>query len=202
MGIGAMAAYPLCVEHRVVGVLAVLSAEPLPAFVRDALGAMADQLAVGIERRRAEDELRQSEERFSKVFRASPVAIAISTLDEDRYVDANEAFLALIAYRRAEVLGRTARELGVWADPAQWVGVVDVLRQRGTVRNAEMAARTGQGALRSVLAAFERIELGVVPVSCRWCTISARANSSRSNCARPRRWKPSGGSPGRGPRFQ
>jgi PAS domain S-box-containing protein len=162
-GIGALAVYPLLVERRVVGALAVFSREPLVAFVRDALGAMANQLAVGIERRRAEDELRQSEERFSKVFRASPVAIAISTLDEDRYVDANDAYLALINYRREEVMGRTARELGVWADPAQWAGVVDELRQHGTASNVEMATRTKQGALCSVLASFERIDLGGRP---------------------------------------
>jgi len=162
-GIGALAAYPLLVECRVVGVLSVFSREPLVAFVRDALGAMANQLAVGIERRRTEDELRQSEERFSKVFRASPVAIAISTLDQDRYVDANDAFLALIDYRREEVVGRTAGELGVWAEPAQWAGVVDELGQHGTASNVELATRTKQGALCSVLASFERIELGGRP---------------------------------------
>ena len=162
-GIGALAAYPLRVERRVVGVLAVFSREPLVAFARDALEAMADQLAVGIERRRAEYELRQSEERFSKVFRASPVAIAISTLDEDRYVDANDAFLTLIDARREEVIGRTAREIGVWADPAQWAGVVDELRRHGTAGNKEMATRTTQGVLCSVLASFERIELGGRP---------------------------------------
>jgi PAS domain S-box-containing protein len=163
VGIGALAAVPLLVERRVVGVLAVFSREPLVAFVRDALGAMADQLAVGIERRRAADELRQAEERFSKVFRLSPVAIAISTLDEDRYVDANDAFLALIDARREEVVGRTAHELGVWADPAQWAGVMDGLRRDGTASNVELATRTKQGVLGSVLASFERIELGGRP---------------------------------------
>ena len=163
VGIGALAAVPLLVECRVVGVLAVFSREPLVAIVRDALGAMADQLAVGIERRRAADELRQAEERFSKVFRLSPVAIAISTLDEDRYVDANDAFLALIDARREEVIGRTAHELGVWADPAQWADVVNGLRRDGAASNVELATRTKQGVPRSVLGSFERIELGGRP---------------------------------------
>lgn len=162
-GIGALAAVPLLVERRVVGVLGVFSREPLVAFVRDALGAIADQLAVGIERLRASHELQQAEERFSKVFRLSPVAIAISTLDEDRYVDANDAFLALIDGPREEVVGRTAQELGVWADPAQWANVVDGLRRDGTASNVELAIRTKQGVLCSVLASFERIELGGRP---------------------------------------
>jgi PAS domain S-box-containing protein len=162
-GIGALAAVPLLVERRVVGVLGVFSPEPLVAFVRDALGAMADQLAVGIERLRASNELRQAEERFSKVFRLSPVAIAISTLDEDRYVDANDAYLALIDAPREGVVGRTTHELGVWADPAQWAVVVDGLRRDGTASNVELATRTKQGVLCSVLASFERIELGGRP---------------------------------------
>jgi signal transduction histidine kinase/CheY-like chemotaxis protein len=69
----------------------------------------------------------------------------------------------LINYRREEVMGRTARELGIWADPAQWAGVVDELRQHGTASNVEMATRTKQGVLSSVLASFERIDLGGRP---------------------------------------
>ena len=45
------------------------------------------------ERKCAEEELRKSEDRFSKAFRQSPVAITISTEADGQYLDANESFL-------------------------------------------------------------------------------------------------------------
>ena len=50
------------------------------------------------ERKRAEESLRQSEERFSSAFRASPISIAISTVAEGRYLDVNESFLRLFGF--------------------------------------------------------------------------------------------------------
>src|SRR6202041_3239699 len=70
-----------------------------------------------MERRRNEELLRQSEERFSKAFRNNPLAITISTEAEGRYLDVNEAFLDLLGYQRNDVIGRTATELDFWADP-------------------------------------------------------------------------------------
>ncbi len=40
-------------------------------------------------RNRAEEALRESEEKFSRIFESSPIAIALSSLDEDRYLDVN-----------------------------------------------------------------------------------------------------------------
>ena len=51
-------------------------------------------------RKMAENILRKSEERFSKAFRNKPLAIAISTEEEGRYLDVNDAFLDLLGYRR------------------------------------------------------------------------------------------------------
>ncbi len=162
-GITALAAYPLFVEERVVGILAAFSQRPLADFVREALGAVADQLALGIERRRAEDELRQSQERFSKVFRASPIGIAISSIGEDRYLDVNDAFLAMIERDRDDVLGRTVTEVGVWQDPSAPAGVLEELRQNGTVRDRDLELRTKHGETRLAMASFEQIELGGRP---------------------------------------
>src|SRR5580700_11124319 len=44
------------------------------------------------ERRRTEENLRKSEERFSKAFRKNPLAITISTEADGRYLDVNDAF--------------------------------------------------------------------------------------------------------------
>lgn len=64
-----------------------------------------------------EEALRQSEERFSKIFHANPLPMGLTTLAEGRYLDVNDSFLHLVGYRREEVIGHTSIELGLWADP-------------------------------------------------------------------------------------
>ncbi len=63
-GMVAFAGYPLVVEDRLVGVAAVFARKPLAESVLKALASISDEIALGIERKRAEDALRASERRF------------------------------------------------------------------------------------------------------------------------------------------
>ena len=63
-GMVAFAGYPLVVQERVLGVMAMFARHPLSEFVPKALASVASALAVGIERKRAEEALRRSEERL------------------------------------------------------------------------------------------------------------------------------------------
>jgi PAS domain S-box-containing protein len=49
--------------------------------------------------------LRQSEERFAKAFRLTPVPILICSADEQQVIDVNQAFLETLAYDSEDVLG-------------------------------------------------------------------------------------------------
>jgi len=69
------------------------------------------------ERRQAEQNLRKSEQRFSKAFNASPVPIYIAHLDNSIMIDANDSFLSFSGYRRDNVIGHTARDLKIWHTP-------------------------------------------------------------------------------------
>ena len=48
---------------------------------------------------------------FSRVFHASPVAMCLASLADGRCVDANEAYAGLLGRSRAELIGRTNRDL-------------------------------------------------------------------------------------------
>jgi len=63
-GLVAFAGYPLVVHDRVLGVMAMFARHALSEFVPKALASVASAVAVGIERKRAEEALRQSEERL------------------------------------------------------------------------------------------------------------------------------------------
>jgi len=83
-------------------------------------------------------EIRLSEEKFSKAFHHTPVLTAISTLAEGRYVDVNDAFLDVLGYSRAEVIGRTTAELGVFLDFGIREETVRLMKEQGYARNLEV----------------------------------------------------------------
>jgi PAS domain S-box-containing protein len=121
-------------------------------------------MAVDItERKLAEEALKKSEEKFSKAFRESPMALTVTTLKDHRYLDVNEAFEQITGWRREGVIGRTPFDLNLWVDPAQRVKMVEDVQTKGTVRNLEVALRTKSGEERLGLAAAELIEIAGEP---------------------------------------
>ena len=94
------------------------------------------------ERSRQEEALRESEEKFAKAFRSSPFPITIATLSEGRFLEVNEAFLRDVGYPRAEVIGHTALELGLWRDPEARTELVRRLERDGMVREYEFVSKT------------------------------------------------------------
>jgi two-component system cell cycle sensor histidine kinase/response regulator CckA len=111
------------------------------------------------ERKRAEDALRASEEKFSKVFMSAPVAITVSTLGEGRCLEVNSEFLRVFGYSRDEVVGRTALELGLWPDPAAREAMVTGLLETGTPISREQPLRAKGGEIRTVRAAGHLLEI-------------------------------------------
>jgi diguanylate cyclase (GGDEF)-like protein/PAS domain S-box-containing protein len=111
-------------------------------------------------RRRAEDALRVSEEKFSKTFRSSPGCVTISTFGEGRFLEINETFLRVGGFTREEVVGRTGLELALWAEPMEWERLRRLLQVEGTLRNKEYVLRTKSGDRRVMLTSAETIDLG------------------------------------------
>lgn len=64
----------------------------------------------------ANEQLRSSEERFSKAFRTSPMPMAIINRSESRFLDANASFLELAGFTAEELLSHTATEFNLWPD--------------------------------------------------------------------------------------
>ncbi len=111
-------------------------------------------------RKEAEEALRVSEEKFSKVFQGSPDWIVISTMAEGRYLEVNPAFLSLTGYTRGEVIGKTAVELGIWLDPLERSRMVRTLQLQGSVVDLEVRFRMKSGEIRTMLWSAEPIQYG------------------------------------------
>src|SRR4029078_68569 len=55
------------------------------------------------ERKLAEAEVRKSEEKFAKVFQASPAGITVSRMSDGKIIETNDAYLRMLGYTREEV---------------------------------------------------------------------------------------------------
>jgi PAS domain S-box-containing protein len=108
-------------------------------------------------------ESRRLEDHFRKAFHSNPLAMSISCLDSGRYVDVNDGYSRLLGYTRADVVGRTAMELNVWADPEKRNALVTQLREHGRVENFEIELRTKGGQIRSGVLYAETMELAGTP---------------------------------------
>ncbi len=110
-----------------------------------------------------EAELRRSESKFSSVFRSSPLAIAITRLEDGRYIDINEAFVRLFGLCREEIIGRTSLDIGAWLDLQERQAWVSDLRRMGHIGNRESRFRIKDGSIREALISAELIELDKEP---------------------------------------
>ncbi len=107
----------------------------------------------------AEEALLKSEEKFAKAFRSSPLAITISTHAEGRYIDVNDAFLQMLNYDRGTVIGHTAGELNVWADPQDRIAMLQQLTDSSMAKGLRTRLKTSAGEIREVNVSAELIEL-------------------------------------------
>jgi len=115
-------------------------------------------------RRRAEQIQREMELRFSKIFQASPVAINIFWLSDNRSLDVNDAFLEMTGYSRAEVLGQTADDLNLFVDAETRINWMEKLRAGQRVINQDARIRRKNGEIRNALASLDRIEINGEPM--------------------------------------
>src|SRR5262249_5527973 len=111
----------------------------------------------------AQKALRASEEKFSTLFHASPIAISLATLPDGVMQDVNQAWLALTGFARNDVVGKTSIDLGLAIDAGVRESILAEFRQYGAVRNAEMSVVTKAGARHTLLINLGTVEIGGCP---------------------------------------
>lgn len=112
------------------------------------------------EHKQTETALRQSEQKLSRIFAASPDAIAITSLLSARYVDVNPAYARIFGYAPKETIGRTAIEMGVWPDLATRERFVQQLQAQGELINHETQFRHKSGHVFDAQISASVIEFG------------------------------------------
>jgi two-component system cell cycle sensor histidine kinase/response regulator CckA len=113
--------------------------------------------------RRAEADLRRSEERFRLTFQISPDAININRLEDGMYEDVNAGFTKLTGYTQEEVIGRTSRELDIWRRPEDRQELVRHLQEKGFCSRLRTDFRCKDGSIKTAVMSARIIEFDDVP---------------------------------------
>ncbi len=107
--------------------------------------------------------LRENEAKLRRIFEASLDTIAISRLSDGRFIECNRSFLAISGYTHDEAVGRSAEELGVWANRGELREYMRRLRTEGRVPQIEMTLRSKDGRLIPHLATAVVAQIGDEP---------------------------------------
>ncbi len=101
------------------------------------------------ERKRAEKELRESEQKFATIFQSNPVSLALVSATDGVFVDVNDTFSINTGYARGEIIGKTSEELEIFPDTAAYAQMVSRLRDKRQVTSMELACRIKTGEIRT-----------------------------------------------------
>jgi PAS domain S-box-containing protein len=104
------AGYPLIVEGHLIGVVAMFARHHLDRYVVDALSSISNGIALGIRRKQAEAQRRQSEARKAAILETA--LDCIITIDQNsRVLEFNPAAERTFGYSRGEAMGKPLPEL-------------------------------------------------------------------------------------------
>ena len=123
---------------------------------------VATQVAAGIRRKEAEAALRDSEQKFSKIFNSAPILAALSRASDGWLVEVNDIYCQTMGYRREELLGHTTTELGI-IPPAERDRLLQGLAE-GLAQNIEFTMVTKAGHPIPCLFSGEVVDVGGEPL--------------------------------------
>ncbi|MGZ7136237.1 MAG: PAS domain S-box protein [Methanobacterium sp.] len=109
------------------------------------------------EQKKAEEELKKSEEKFSKAFHGNPAAMILQDAGDGRILDVNESFMKLTGCSRDELIGHTTAELNL-IDTEKRKQNLTEYQDEGSVKDTEFELQTKSGEKYIVTGYSEAIE--------------------------------------------
>ncbi len=115
------------------------------------------------ERELAQNEISQLQERLATAFRAAPVAACITRLRDGKLVDANDCLLKEYRWTRADLIGKTTLEAGLWGDEGDRQKFVDIIRRDGRINDFESVGVASDGQRRITSMSAETVQMDGEP---------------------------------------
>jgi len=169
LGYRSSSAYPLKSRGRTVGVFTMYSSAiqffdagelALLERLSEDIGHALESYELAEERERAVTDLRDSEARFATMFRMSPSGLGLARFEDKRYIDVNEAFIAMFGYTWEDSIGHNGLELNTWVDVKLRGEAMAALERDGEVRNVEAPFRTRSGDIFYASFSAMRVSIG------------------------------------------
>ncbi len=88
--------------------------------------------------------VRESKEKFLKIFDSAPVLISISEIKTGKFIEVNNYALKYSGFSREEVIGHTAIEIG-WIDEPTRKQLVQLLNENGNIEGLELSLKSKNG---------------------------------------------------------
>ncbi len=107
---------------------------------------------------KAQEELRKSEMRFSKIFNSSPVAIFVLSAQTKHFIDVNSKFLDILGYTREEVIGKNIKDFDDVFDEMAFEMVSSALTEYSGFINKEIDVKSRTEAVSTLLVSLEHME--------------------------------------------
>lgn len=119
----------------------------------------------------AEEELRTSQKIFATIFYKSPAMNVISDAATSQFIDINDSYAHFFGFRKEEVIGKTAQELGILANPDERAKLLQELTTYGSVKDKAIKLRLKDGQVRWV-----SINMDCLMLNGRQCYISTMSD--------------------------
>jgi PAS domain S-box-containing protein len=142
-GMISFAGYPLLVEGRTVGVIAMFARQSLEADTIEALETIAPIIAQGVERKRTQDTLRETQRLIQAIFDNSSAVMHVKDL-KGHFLLVNRKFEEVVGLRSQEVLGKTSFDLFPRNASAYHAGDREVI-ETGAASETEEILTTDRG---------------------------------------------------------
>ncbi|HSD07347.1 PAS domain S-box protein [Flavobacterium sp.] len=93
------------------------------------------------DRKRSEEALRVSQEKFAFAFNSSPNAILIQDEESGKYLTANSSATKIFGYSNEEILGNSPVELKLYKDLIDRDKILKILKEKDFIQNMELVGR-------------------------------------------------------------
>lgn len=107
--------------------------------------------------------IRESEQKFAKVFSHSPDGICILRASDQTLYDINDVLLEGSGYHRDELIGKSIGDLNLFNDDGSFAVSMASLAREGSLQNRELTLRNASGEGVTCLVSATTIELGGEP---------------------------------------
>lgn len=105
------------------------------------------------------EEIRLSEEKFSKLFQSSPDAITLTKKSNRKIDDVNNSACTLTGYSKEELIGQPILSLKFWKNKSELLKYTRLIEQNKRVENFEAEFIVKSGEIRSGLVSSETIQI-------------------------------------------